>query len=183
MEKEIVKISADEVAALYKDVLKKNEKQMQSLLFESSETPLTGTISRLVPEPKEYGGNKYFVYEVIDDNGKVVGEISVNRLFDTEVRKDDVLIIANGNNKGKVMLRSHRLSNTSHLGKSRAEQIANAVGTKYKAERVKVVQIVDYTPEKLFGSANAKGEVTATVKNALWLNTTLNEKAMRIEWI
>lgn len=182
--KEIIKISADEVIALYKSA-GKSEKQIESLKFEVSETPLEGIIGNLVQEPKEFSGNKYFVYEVLNADGTVIGEISVNRLFDTKVEKDDIIIIANGANAGKAMLRSHRLTNTNHLGKSRAEQIANAVGKKYKAARVSVPQPVEFTPEKLFAGTDLKSvdKVTAGMKKHLWDNTRINEKAMVIEWV
>ena len=184
MEKELINLTAEQVVSMYKSI-GKSEKQLAALTFEVSETPLEGTIGNLITEPKEFSGNKYFVYEVLNSEGVVIGEISVNRLFDTKVEKDDILIIANGANKGKAMLRSHRLTNTSHLGKSRAEQIANASGKAYKATRVSVPQPVDFKPAKLFVGNDLKSidKVTAAMKKQLWDNTAINEKAMAIEWV
>lgn len=181
--KELVKKSSAEVVAMYEGI-GKTAKQIESLTFEASETPLSGIIGNLLDEPKEYQGNKYFVYEVLDDNDKVIGEISVNRLFDTEVKQGDVLIVANGDNKGRAMLRSHRLTSTAHLGKSRAEQIANATGKRYTATREAVSQPKDFT--KIFSAKKSykmEKEVEETVKELLWKNTQINEKAMAITWV
>lgn len=177
---ELIKRSADDIVALYKSV-GKSEKQLAALTFEVSETPLEGTIGNLLDIPREFSGNKYFVYEVLDDDNKVIGEISVNRLFDTKVEKDDIIIVANGANAGKAMLRSHRLSNTNHLGKSRADQIANAIGRKYTAKRVAVNQPKDFT--KIFVGSNltSPDKVSDTQKATLWKNTLINERAMQIE--
>lgn len=177
---DIIVITAEEVVNLYKGI-GKSEKQIDSLTFEASETPLSGTIKRLITEPAEYQGNKYFTYEVVDDNGKVIGTMSINRLFDSLVEKDNVIVVANGENKGKGMLKSIRLSQTNHLGKSRAEQIANFVGRKYTAERVTGRVIDKYTPDHLFVPANATDNtVSATNKNKLWANTVVSERLMKV---
>lgn len=175
-----VVISAEQVVELYKGI-GKTEKQLASLTFEAGETPLSGIIKRLITEPVEYQGNKYFTYEVVDNDGKVIGTMSVNRLFDSLVEKDNVIVVGNGENKGKGMLKSIRLSATNHLGKSRAEQIANFVGRKYTAERVSGRVIDKYTPEHLFVPANATDNtVTTANKNKLWANTVVSERLMKV---
>ena len=99
------------------------------------------------------------------------------------MKENDILIIANGDNQGRAMLRSHRLSSTAHLGKSRAEQIANAVGKRYTAKRVSVAQPKDFA--KIFSAKKSykiEKDVEDSVKDLLWKNTQLNEKAMVITW-
>lgn len=186
MSKDKVMLDAQGVVDLYKGI-GKTPKQLGSLTFEVTETPLEGTISDLVRTPKVYtpkGGKpqKYFVYSVVDADGKEIGEISVNRLFDTQVKEDDVVIVANDDspNKGMAMLRSHRLSNTSKLGKSRAEQIANAIGKSYKATRKEGFVITSYDAKDMFVEPDKDGKVGAKALRKLWENTSVSDRLMEI---
>lgn len=174
-----VKITAAEVVELYKSI-GKTPKQLASLTFEVSETPLSGIVKRLIPQPAEYQGNSYFQFEIVNEEGIVIGKLSVNRLFDSLVEKDDYIVVNSIANKGKAMLRAKRLSNLSQLGMSRAEQIANFIGKTYTAERVSGRVIDLYTPEKLFVPANEKGEVTKANKEKLWANTAETNRAFKL---
>ena len=189
--KEIIKPTAADVIDLFQNKLGKDPKQMKSLTFEVSETPLSGTIYKLNDEPETYKDpkgvdHKYAVYSVMDSNGNHIGVISVNRFFDTKVVKDDVIVIASEANKGRAMLRSHRLTSTNKFGKSRAEQIANLVGASYEGERTSVYQPIEYIPAKLFSAKKSyklEKEVEQAVKDLLWKNTEINEKAMTITFV
>lgn len=183
---EIVTTNAAQVVDLYKQ-MGKSEKQLESLTFEVQETPLIGQIYELDEKPKKYQNNQYLVYKVQDKNGRHIGEISVNRNFDSEVIQDDIQIVQSETpNKGKAMLRNHRLSNTAKFGKSKADQIAGLIGTIYVAERKKVYQPKDYTKICVGTKGQylnkSENDVTNAHKNALWNNTQINEKAMKIAY-
>lgn len=192
MSTESIKPTAEKIIALYKSI-GKTEKQLDSLAFEISETPLSGYVHHLIEEPQVYktasGEQQYFVYSITAsaDSDVEIGTLSVNRAFDSEVKKGDFLVVANekSENKGKAMLRSHRLTNTNHLGKSRAEQIANLVGCTYTAERVTGNVVKEYTA-KMFCPAPVVDKVaTPTPANLekLWSNTLVNEKLMKFNTI
>ena len=169
MSQEIVIISAEEVVKAFESA-GKSAKQIEQLKFELSTTPLTGRIQRFVTEPKEFKTKdtdgksvvqKYFVFEVADDKGKIIGDLPVSRPFDTYVNEGDYLICGeNSTNKGKAMLRSHRMNELSGLGKSKAEQIANMVGKSYSATKVTKRIPKSYTTSDLFVTASADGKVS-----------------------
>ena len=179
---EKITITGDQVLKAFQDA-NMSEKKIESLSFETSETPLSGTIMQFDPIPREYRGNKYFVYKVADANGNEIGEISVNRFFDTEVKQNDILICGeNSPNAGRAMLRSHRINSTKRFGKSPKDQISGMIGATYMGERVKVYQPVDYKTA-LFSTKKSyknESEVEQEVKDKLWKNTQVNEKAIKI---
>jgi len=180
MAQDIIAITAEKVVDSYKKIGKTAE-QIAALEFELSSTPLSGTIARFVEEPKEFTPEgsteprKYFVYEVIDENGKVTGELSVNRAFDSYVEQGKYVIVSNvkSTNKDKAMLKSIPMNDLTKFGKSRAQQIAGLVGTKYTAEKQEKNVITLYTPEKMFTPKIATGKApTEAHLTALWKNTS-----------
>lgn len=168
-QEQIIPITRDQVISAFEDA-GMSEKSIKALKFEASETPLEGRIFAFNPIPKVYEGNKYFVFEV-EKNGIKVGEISVNRFFDSFVEEKNFLVVANGDNKGKAMLKPLRINSLSRFGTSRADQIANLVGKSYKATKVGKRILKSYDVADIFVPTDTKGEVSATNLAKLWKNT------------
>jgi hypothetical protein len=187
MGQEIIKIGKDAIVKAFESA-GKSPKQIEALLFELSNTPLRGRIGAFNPEPKTFNttdssgkavSQKYFVYPVydVDDNTKEIGELAVNRPFDTFVIKGDYQVVASETspNKGKAMLRSHRMNDLSSLGKSRAEQMESIQGKIYTATKIKRDVVKLFTADKMFVTANAEGIATEANITKLNNNTAVKD--------
>ena len=169
-------VTREEVLALMQGKI--SVKSFDALKFETQDMPLQGTILGLVEEPQEYEtpkGDKvlYFVFAVGNSEGKKIGVMAVNRLFDTYVREGDLLQIgerSKSEHKGEFMLRSHKVNDLSRFGTSRAEQIANVIGKNYVAKREDKSVLVEYTEDKLFVSTD-----NTTNRKNLWKNTAIKK--------
>lgn len=169
-QEKIIAITKDEVIKAFEDA-GMSEKAMKALKFEVAETPLKGTIVSFNTDPKVYENSKYFTFNVENSEGVKVGEVSINRFFDSYVEEKKFLVVANGDNKGKAMLKPLRINSLSRFGTSRADQIANLVGKSYTATKVGKRVLKSYDIADIFVPADTKGEVSATNLAKLWKNT------------
>jgi hypothetical protein len=177
MSDKIIPCSPADVLAAYTE---HKPKSVPNLTFELNEgSPLEGRIISFDREPREYRENKYFVFVVEKPDGST-GELSVTRLTDSQVIKDDVQQVGREEspNKGKWMLKSHNVTSKAILPKhkNQAELISAMVGKKYKAERMSGHVIVEYN-EKMF--TEKKDKLTSADKKALWDNTAASEKLFK----